>query len=143
MRVTGLLMLIGTLLGSCAPGQPRATSASLVPTVPLHVLARSIADYRGRIVRTCGPQFRPSRRPDGKITNWRLSVRDPTSPYNFPAIVRVLSCHAETSPFDSEGCVTGRIAREDGSLDEPDVEIVGSHEIVSYEWWLHPQCPSR
>lgn len=137
------ILLMCALLGSCAPEQAPAPSASLVPAVPLHVLARTIADFRGRTVRTCGSQLQPAWGASGEVANWRLSVRDPTGPYHFPAIVILPSCNGERPRMERGGCITGRIAREDGSLDDPDVEIIGSHQIMNYEWWLHPQCPSR
>jgi hypothetical protein len=67
---------------------------------------------------------------------------DPTSPHGSTVYVVVPACNGQ-APRLVRGCITGRIAREDGSLDVPDYETIGSHLIGSEEWWLHPQCPAR
>jgi len=68
-----------------------------------------------------------------------LSVRDPTSRYGFPALVYIRSC-TERRPRLVRGCIVGRVAREDGSLDPPISRIVSDHQISNSEWWLHPHC---
>jgi hypothetical protein len=110
----------------------------------LHVLARNIADFRGRTVRTCGPELQAGRGPNGEVAYWSMLARDPISRHNnIYSGVHIAPCGGERRPVDADGCVTGRIAREDGSLEAPVDVIIGSHRIVSFEWILHPQCGGR
>jgi hypothetical protein len=140
MRPLANIVLLGALLAACTPKQPRSATDSITPTVPLHVLARTIADYKGRTVRTCGTKLQAARGTDGKVAYGILSARDPASRHNLQASVHVASCGGERPRLDPGGCVTGRVAREDGSLDEPDAVLVSSHAVVDNEWRLHPQC---
>jgi hypothetical protein len=144
MRALAATLAIATVAGGCAAEQPVTATESIVPTIPLHVLARNIGDFRGRTVRTCGPELEAARRPDGEVAYWIMSARDPISRHNnIYSGVHIASCAARP-PVDADGCVTGRVAREDGSLEAPADVIIGSHRIVSFEWILHPQCgPTR
>ena len=142
IRALACAGLIGTLAAACASEQqPRTAIASPVPTVPLHVLARTVADFRGQTVRTCGPELQAGRWPNGEVAYWSMRAKDPISRHNnIYSGVHIASCGGERPPVDTDGCVTGRVAREDGSLEAPTEVIIGSHEIVSFEWILHPQC---
>ena len=141
MRAPPIMLLIGAIAAGCT-AEPLEPASGSIETVPLHILARNIASYRGQTVRTCGREIEPARYSNGEIIYWRLSVIDPTSPYRFPARVIIPSCNGER-PRLRGGCISGRVAREDGSLDPPESVVIGSHEIMSHEWWLHPQCPIR
>lgn len=75
---------------------------------------------------------------DGRVVGWNLIVPYSHSPRSMIFVV-VAACEGER-PRLSNGCITGRIAREDDSL-QPETEIiVVSHTTGSFEWWLHPQC---
>jgi hypothetical protein len=140
MRPLANIALFGAFLGACTPEQPRSATGPITPTVPLHVLARTIADYKGRTVRTCGTKLQAARGTDGKVAYGILSARDPASRRDRQASVHIASCGGERPRLDPGGCVTGRVAREDGSLQEPDTVMVSSHAVVNNEWILHPQC---
>ena len=127
------------MLAGCAPVSPAPEQPQAVRTIPIPQLAREIDRHRGEIVRTCGEQLEPTVNAQGDILRWELSTRDSIT--RFPASVVVAACNGGQPPIEN-GCVTGRVAREDGSLEEPERWIVTDHEIVNYEWWLHPQCPS-
>jgi hypothetical protein len=139
MRALAILVLFWAL-AACTPDQPRNATGSTVPTIPLHVLARTIGDYRGRTVRTCGTDLQASQGANGRVNYGILSASDPASRHNLQASVHVASCGGERPRLDPGGCVTGRVAREDGSLREPDAVMVSSHAVVDNEWRLHPQC---
>jgi|GEM_PF-2950879 len=138
-RLGALTALAALHATGCTHEAVEPSAASAVETVPLHVLARNIGDYRGQIVRTCGGRPSPVRSPDGEIREWELRVTDPTSEHRFTAFVIVPSCNGQM-PRLVDGCVTGRVAREDGSLDPPTSMSVISHFIGSDEWWIHPPC---
>lgn len=123
---------------ACTQALLEPTSQPAVETVPLHILARNIASYRGRTVRTCG-RWRGAQRSGAQVRAWQLSRVDPTSAYRFSASVLVSECRGRR-PRLADGCIVGTVAREDRSLEPPDSIIVTDHQIISYEWWLHPQC---
>lgn len=104
-------------------------------------LARDAADYRGRIVRTCGKIYRPRFKDSDEV--WALTKPIPTG--HHATIVSVVPCPT-IRPVPSSGgkCLTGRIATFDGSLvlpKSPVVEVVSSSPI-SNPWYLHEQCPA-
>lgn len=105
-------------------------------TVPLLTLAKDPEAWRGREVRTCGPTFQ-GHPAEGE---WQLSM--PRSGGRHLAGIYVLGC-AEAAPEpDLNGCVSGRIARRDGSI-EPTQEgqaVTVSSDTISYDWYLHAQC---
>jgi hypothetical protein len=140
MRVLGAVLVVGPFAGGCTPQEPRAAADSITPTVPLHDLARTIGDYKGRTVRTCGTELQAIRGTDGTVAYGILSARDPASRHNLQASVHIASCGGQSPRLDPAGCITGRVAREDGSLQEPDAVMVSSHAVVDNEWILHPQC---
>jgi hypothetical protein len=138
-RARVLTLATAGLLAGCMSERPARFAAETVQTVPLHVLARNIEDYRGRTVRVCGGRLRPNRDATGNIRSWHLSVSDPVSPPPSTAYVIIRPC-AQERPRLTRGCAVGRIARENGSLDAPESMVIASHSIGSREWWLHPQC---
>jgi hypothetical protein len=102
-------------------------------------LVRDIGLRRGETIRVCGGRWvEPRRTEDGRLVAWTLS-QPGEPPYRFPISVLVAPCGEERPKLD-RGCITGRIAREDGSQTLPENIFVGSHGLVSEEWWLHPQC---
>lgn len=105
----------------------------------MHVLAHDIRTYRGRIVRTCGRWTGPLTSAAGVDIAWQLAAPDPTSSAGFQAGVFVAPC-AGRRPRLAQGCITGRIAREDGSLEDPKSTGFIDHQTINFEWWLHPLC---
>lgn len=142
-RATVLLAGLTILcVAGCSAAAPEAPSAAAVQTVPLQVLAANTVDYRGRTVRVCGRWQNRSARSgdDAPETGWSLTAPNPPGmhgPHTYSVIVA--ACRG-ARPRLTNGCVTGRIAREDGSLAMPEAILVASHVTGSNEWWLHPQC---
>ena len=117
---------------ACAAG----AAPPAAPTVPLVQLATNIEDYRGQTVRTCGRRLV---RTDGQRV-WQLSV--PRAFGHHPAGVLVLPCGELRPPAGDESCVTGRVARRDGSTEptqEGQLRIVSS-AVINHNWYLHAQC---
>jgi hypothetical protein len=133
-------MLMCVQMASCTQAQPQAVSQPAVQTIPLHVLARTIESHAGQAVRTCGRDLR--RATVEESSHWMLSVTDPASPNGFPARVFIQGCDERRPPRLANGCIVGRVLREDGSLDPPTTRMHADHEVTDYEWWLHPQCPA-
>jgi hypothetical protein len=134
-----ILVAIG-LIGQ-APDSRREEpdAARNPPTIPIHVLARDIQSYRGQVVRTCGRRLEPAiHEKDGRIVYWTLTAPYPSGRRGWHSGVILSHCGAR--PRLSNDCVTGRVAREDESLDIPEVIIVGGHTTMSHEWWLHLDC---
>lgn len=130
------------LAAACAPAPPEG-AGNLVETVPLHVLARTIADRRGQVVRVCGGNWGGTvESAAGQMRGWVLVAPDPSAPATLRAFVNVRSCDGRR-PRRSGDCITGRIAREDGSLTRPESIMVGSHQVGRQEWWVHSQCAAQ
>jgi hypothetical protein len=141
MNRTALAALAVVAGSGCTREAPEPAAASAVETVPLHVLARTIGIYRGRTVRTCGETMVPVTDAQGVVSQWHLSAPD-TTRERATAFVAVATCHGER-PHLVDGCVTGRVARNDGSLEDPQSMHLVSHLVGSWEWWMHPHCLSR
>jgi hypothetical protein len=123
---------LASTLAACA-----AQLAQPAETVRLLVLAVNPERYGGRIVRTCGPSFRAA--PEGRA-EWTLTTSMAGSRH--PAGIRILSCGSQPRP-DRNGCITGRIARRDGSAaPEGEADVVSSAAISSV-WFLHAGCGAR
>lgn len=131
------LMLIGLafaipILASCV----HDSTAPPVSTVPLLTLARSIERYRGQTVRTCGSSLSP-------LT--ASKVGELSAPHGRHGVgVHVRACREMKRVRGRRTCLTGRIARPDGSLRplQPGEPISVSSRIIDYEWYLHQQCPA-
>jgi hypothetical protein len=135
-----IAFLVGALVAACTPAPPETAPDPAVETIPLHVLARTIESRAGQTLRACGRDFRQAT--PYESPHWMLSMRDPTSPYGFPALVFIRSCD-ERRPRLANGCIVGRVLREDGSLDPPTSRITTNHQVSNHEWWLHPPCGPR
>lgn len=125
-------------VGTAAAAYAGASAPLQGETVPLVSLARDPEAWRGREVRTCGPEFSG----DSKEGVWELA-RPKVSGYH-PAIVRVVGCAGVAPVRDSGGCLSGRVARRNGSIEpvaEGEPQVVSS-AIMSYDWYLHAQCPA-
>jgi hypothetical protein len=94
--------------------------------------------YRGRTIRVCGRLAQIEGR-------WAVEhVSLPGEVYfHGPPAVFVLSCTGQSPRLEHDGCLTGRIARQDGSLRPPAQPTDMGDAPYDYDWFLHPQCPSR
>lgn len=112
-----------------------------VQTFAVSDLAYSIERHRGQTVRICGA-LGPSE--DAGI--WRLEdlrATEASQIHGRPAVL-IAACGGNRPPLDRRSCLTGRIARRDGSLTYPPGAPVAVDDVrTNYEWFLHPQCPSR
>ena len=142
VRVSFLVAALATFGCSADRPEPAAPSAPAIETVPLRTLAANTASYRGQTVRVCGRWSDPPTLRPGEVARSGWALTAPKLPGTFGPhsyFVGVTSCLGRR-PRLSSGCITGRIAREDGSLDLPENILVGSHVTGSHEWLLHPQC---
>jgi hypothetical protein len=131
MRILTLVPLCFAIACAAVATPPPA------PVVPLVELATNIEAYRGQVVRTCGPRLI---RPEGDEA-WQLTI--PRAFGHHPAGVRILGCPMAQLSND-ESCVTGRVARRDGSTEEfrdGEARAVSS-AVISSDWFVHAQCPS-
>lgn len=131
------------IMGSCAALLACATTEpeeEALPAIAAGQLARQIESFKGRNVRTCG-QLVPFEGSGPEL--WAvLSIKDP---HRHGASVNVVPCPGVRPRLDANGCIAGRIAYRDGTLDETRQTgaIVMSSAITSYVWYLHAQCPAR
>ncbi len=127
-----------TVLTACTTAGPAEVNGTgSIETVDLIELATNIESYRGRTIRTCGASFERGRPDD----DWYLA--QPAGRH--AARIIVLPCGESRPIIDRRNCITGRIARRDGSL-QPLVEGEErwvSSSTMSFTWLLHPQCPAR
>lgn len=123
----------------CLPEQPRSAPTAQVETVQLVDLASNMEAYRGRSVRTCAPRISRLNEP----LEWQLT--GPGRTVRHGAGVLVVACDRNWSPAPHGSCVTGRVARRDGSI-EPLKEgesIIVSSDTIDYTWYLHAQCRNQ
>lgn len=132
----GAAVVIGSVMSvACVD----ATARESMPTLSVGQLARQIESFKGRHVRACGGRLDLSE----VYKRWAIqSIGDP-NPHG--AIVNVVPCPGVTPRLDGRGCIAGRIAYRDGTLDETRQTgpITMSSAITSYVWYLHAQCPVR
>ena len=122
---------------ACVSGETATGGASdNAPTLALEHLAYNIERYKGRTIRVCGRIVQSERLPSFSVEH----VPEPGEVF-FHALPKVFlaTCGREAPRLDSQGCIAGRIAREDGSLEIP-AAVTSSDAPVNYEWFLHPQC---
>lgn len=110
------------------------------PTIALEQLMPQIERYRGRTVRTCGQLDGP--RPD---RTWIITSLKQPEEYNTHGRARTLVMPCANTPprLDLEGCISGRVAQKDGSLNYPPGPITIEDGSNSLYWHLHPQCPAQ
>lgn len=122
-----LVVVAAVLAGASAAPAPRQT-------VGLVDLVRNAQSYRGRTIRTCGQRLVPG------DSVWHLIL--PLGRHG--ARLLVVPSHDRPS-LDRNGCITGRIARRDGStgLGEPGEPGVVADDIVDYTWFLHERPAAR
>lgn len=134
--VLAIFVTLTLHLSACATGGGAPSGAAGDATiVPLPLLAQTIAEFRGQTLRSCGPIFQ--RVPDGRA-EWTLATQVPGSRH--PAGVRVLPCGRSAPRVDASGCITGTIARSDGSTTLEGAPGTVSSAALSSVWFLHEQC---
>jgi hypothetical protein len=103
------------------------------PTIDMVQLIQHIRSYRGQSVRTCGERLVHSE------DAWDL--QRPSGLGYHGAHMRIVACGARPV-LDGESCITGRIARRDGSVGEdgPEGEGIMTSEVINYTWYLHERC---
>lgn len=135
-----LLALVACALTcGCLPEQPRSAFTAQVERIQLLELAANIEAYRGRSVRTCAPRTSRLNEP----LEWQLT--GPGRRARHPGGVLVVACDRNWSPAPNGTCVTGRVARRDGSIEplrEGESRIVSS-ATIDYTWYLHAQYPNQ
>ena len=134
-------VLIGVAVAASAAGC-RTMSGPLdaAPAIEVGELARRLVsepdEFKGRIIRACAGRIEPL---DARHSIM-MSVDDP---YPHGANVRVMNCGETPPTLDAQGCLRGRIARRDGSVDGPtpagELNYTTS-AIQSGVWYLHAQC---
>lgn len=114
------------------------TDKDTLPIVAAGQLARQIESYTGKGVRACGSLEKI----EGNDL-WKLNA--PADPHPHGAAVYIVPCNGNKPISDRNGCIAGRIALRDGSLDVDQLRgpITMSDAIASHIWYLHAQCPAR
>lgn len=92
-----------------------------------------IERFRGQTVRVCGRLVQ-------RESHWAVEYipREGDAFFHgYPAVL-IAGCQ-ETPRLDRQGCLAGRIAAIDGSLNPPPRRI-DDDTPISRDWFLHPQC---
>jgi hypothetical protein len=115
------------------------TRQTAVPTIPLLQTVNEAERLQGQVIRTCGTHFRRAFQ-NSRI--WELVT--PKAVGWHPARIQVLPCGSNDPVPDSQNCITGQIARFDGSSRKriPSDPIIVADPGNNPEWFLHAQCPS-
>jgi hypothetical protein len=108
--------------------------------IDINILGYSIEKYRGQTVRICG---RLSSLGDGI---WSIETIENPEPFYWhgrPAVF-VVACADQDPKLDSDGCLTGRVALKDGSIEIPqNSQVVRDFTPRNPDWFVHPQCSGR
>lgn len=118
------------LVGACQTQTPE------VPALGWEMYGRSLERFRGQTVRVCGRLTRIGE-------HWAVEHAphaDQSFRHGNPAVL-VVPCGTGEPRLDREGCLAGRIAAENGSLDPPPQQV-RDNSPVSPDWFLHAQCRS-
>lgn len=139
-RLTFPLLGLGAVsLTACLSSDP----ASRVETIDVREYARTPEIYRGRVIRVCGKHIYRDEQP--LTTGVFVPSARLTSPIfsgRHTAEVSVLGCAGAQVPVDNQGCVTGRIALHDGTVEIDPEAIYVSSPGGTYPWFMHLQCRS-
>jgi len=147
MLPTGRLIFLLTvpvpvaMVAGCQTMAPALDGPILTVSELARDLARGPVAYKGRTVRVC--RGRLDRGLPAATRRWQFSARGESWPHG--ASLMVKSCSAGGPRLDAQGCLVGRIAREDGSLRElgPNEPQIVSDSIESEIWLLHTDCGPR
>ena len=118
--------------------QTARTVSQDVPTLAIEDFAFDVERHRGRTVRACGRLVQIESR-------WAVEhVPRPGEVYfhGAPAVFLV-PCAGQPPRLDSDGCITGQVARQDGSLAAPAQRTDMGDAPYDYDWFLHPQCRAQ
>lgn len=117
--------------------------ASRVETMDVRDYAKTPGAYRGRVIRVCGERIAHGERPLSSgvlVPSGRLT--SPIFGGRHNAEVNVLSCAGAQVQLDDQGCVTGRIALRDGTLEVDPEALHVSSPGGTDPWFMHIQCRS-
>jgi hypothetical protein len=103
------------------------------PTLMLEDYAFNLSPHHGETVRVCGRIVQVR-------SHWAIEhVRQEGELFFHGAPAIFLAWSGSRAPrLDRNGCITGRIAREDGSLVPPVQPTNTSDAPYDYDWFLHP-----
>lgn len=139
MKTCRRKVFIGAVCGSALGTAACIASVSdRLATIPIIEVGSQPARFRGQVIRTCGSVFS---RAFETSRLWELVV--PGAVGSHVAGVYVLPCGDVDPKPDQENCVTGRIARLNESIQEPNpgdpIEVTSG--AMSTIWYLRAQCP--
>ena len=108
-------------------------------THSVEYLAFNIERHKGQTIRTCGSLV-------AQGGQWRVEA-EPSAQlgtlHGRPAVL-IASCPNGAPSLDADRCISGRVARRDGSLSYPPGRSVAVDDVpTNYEWLLHARCSSR
>lgn len=125
----------GIGLTACQVGGRAATAGAEKHGV--EYLAYNIERHKGQTIRTCGSLMVQS-------GQWRIEAAPSEqlgTLHGRPAVL-IVACPGERPSLDGASCITGRVARRDGSLSYPLGAPIAADDVpTNYEWFLHPRCP--
>jgi hypothetical protein len=123
------------LIAGCRTGDAAAAAAPAALGVDAD--GYRIERHRGQIVRVCG---RPAQF-DGRPAIEHIRRPGETF-FHGPPTVLLVPCGGAAPRLDRDGCITGRVAALDGSMNPPP-RTLHDDRPVSPDWFLHLQCPAR
>lgn len=119
------------LSAACQTGRP--SPAAVLPMLAGTHSGYGIETYRGRVVRVCG-------RLAQRQSRWAVEYVPRPGDAFFHGYPAVLIAGCDAAPrLDRNGCLVGRVAAEDGSMNPPP-RSVRTNDPYSLDWFLHPQC---
>ena len=122
------------IISSCAA--PIGARGAEIPTLAVENHEFNLRRYVGQNVRVCGRVVREG-------PHWGVARIPPPEEFYFhgPPTVLVIACGAAPPSLDRAGCITGRVAAEDGSLRlAPRRNVQSDDSPIDRDWFLHPQC---
>jgi hypothetical protein len=118
---------------------PDAPPDPAVATLSVAEFARTAEHLKGRTVRVCGGRLSPYWDAERRPIGWFVA-QSSVAGYH-PAIVNIGSCGAAKPKLEAAKCLTGRVARPDGSLNTDNWNAVITSSVENRNWYLHPlQC---
>lgn len=138
LRAGLAILIIASTIAGCRTMTQEHEAPTLTVSELARDLARGPASFKGRTVRVCRGRLDQIIPTDHR--EWAFSAIGERFPHG--AGVNVKACGDAAPIVDSQGCLTGRVARPDGSIAEPapDEGVIVSTAIHSYTWYLHEIC---
>jgi hypothetical protein len=121
------------LVAACATPSP---SEPAVATLSVAEFARTAEQLKGRTVRACDGKFYEIYDLSDKLIGWTFA-KSSVQGYH-PVHIYIGSCGATKPKLDRQGCLTGRVARPDGSMNRDNWDLTVSSDVANYNWYLHP-----